>query len=43
MERKGHRFVSNCDSELIAVYIADKMNRGFSLEETLRDSIGHSA
>ena len=26
LERKGHRFVSNCDSELIAVYLADKMD-----------------
>jgi glutamate synthase domain-containing protein 1 len=24
LERKGHRFSSNCDSELIAVYIADR-------------------
>lgn len=39
MERRGHRFVSDCDSELIAVYIADKMDKGFSLEDTLRDSI----
>src|SRR5271166_3387416 len=25
LERRGHRFMSNCDSELIAVYLADKM------------------
>ena len=24
LERHGHRFMSNCDSELIAVYLADK-------------------
>jgi glutamate synthase domain-containing protein 1 len=39
MERGGHRFVSDCDSELIAVYVADKLNRGESLEAALRDSI----
>jgi methylamine---glutamate N-methyltransferase subunit A len=39
LERKGHRFVSNCDSELIAVYLADKMNEGAELEQAMRDSI----
>ena len=39
MERKQHRFVSDCDSELIAVYVADKLNEGHSLEEALHDSI----
>ena len=39
LERKGHRFVSNCDSELIAVYLADKMNEGAELEDAMRDSI----
>jgi glutamate synthase domain-containing protein 1 len=39
MERAGHRFVSDCDSELIAVYVADKMNCGVSLEASLHDSI----
>ena len=28
MERKGHRFMSNCDSELIAVYWPTSSNRG---------------
>ena len=28
LERRGHRFMSNCDSELIAVYLADCMDRG---------------
>ena len=32
LERKGHRFMSNCDSELIAVYLADKMQQGAELE-----------
>ena len=27
MERRGHRFLSNCDSELIAVYLADSIDR----------------
>ncbi|MCY4446050.1 MAG: glutamine amidotransferase [Rhodobacteraceae bacterium] len=39
MERKGHRFVSNCDSELLAVYTAYNLTQGFSLEESLRMSI----
>jgi len=39
MERKGHRFHSNCDSELLAVYTADKLNNGHSLEDSLRNSI----
>ena len=39
MERKGHRFQSNCDSELLAVYVAHNMANGKSLEETLRASI----
>lgn len=39
MERKGHRFQSNCDSELLAVYTADNLANGVSLEESLRRSI----
>jgi glutamate synthase domain-containing protein 1 len=39
LERRGHRFVSNCDSELIAVYLADRMERGDELEEAMRRSI----
>jgi hypothetical protein len=39
MERRGHRFVSNCDSELIAVYIADSIDRGDDLEEAMTRSI----
>ncbi len=39
LERRGHRFVSDCDSELIAVYVADRMDRGDDLEESLRRSI----
>jgi glutamate synthase domain-containing protein 1 len=39
LERRGHRFMSNCDSELIAVYLADRMDRGEELEEALDRSI----
>ena len=39
MERKGHRFMSNCDSELLAVYIAHDLSNGVSLEDSLRKSI----
>ena len=39
MERKGHRFLSNCDSELIAVYIADRITAGASLQNAMEDSI----
>ncbi|MCE2492926.1 MAG: glutamine amidotransferase [Alphaproteobacteria bacterium] len=39
MERRGHRFMSNCDSELLAVYTADKLNNGYTLEESLAQSI----
>src|SRR5581483_2772203 len=39
LERRGHRFVSNCDSELIAVYLADKMAQGGTLEDAMKESI----
>jgi glutamate synthase domain-containing protein 1 len=39
LEHRGHRFMSNCDSELIAVYIADRQERGQPLEEAMQDSI----
>ena len=39
LERRGHRFMSNCDSELIAVYIADQIDRGNELEGAMRQSI----
>lgn len=39
MERKGHRFMSNCDSELLAVYTAHNLANGVSLEDSLRNSI----
>ena len=39
LERRGHRFMSNCDSELIAVYIADQIDQGNDLESAMRRSI----
>ncbi len=39
MERRGHRFMSNCDSELLAVYTAHNLANGMTLEESLRRSI----
>ena len=39
MERRGHRFMSDCDSELLAVYTADNLANGVGLEESLRRSI----
>ena len=39
LEHRGHRFMSDCDSELIAVYLADRQHKGQPLEEAMRDSI----
>jgi methylamine---glutamate N-methyltransferase subunit A len=40
LERSGHRFQSECDSEIIAVYLAEKMGEeGLSLEEAMRQSL----
>ncbi len=39
LEREGQRFVSNCDSELLAVYTATNLEKGMSLEESLKKSI----
>jgi glutamate synthase domain-containing protein 1 len=39
LERSGHRFQSECDSEIIAVYLAEKMSEGMSLEEAMRQSL----
>lgn len=39
LERKGHRFMSNCDSELLAVYTAHNLANGVPLEDSLRRSI----
>jgi glutamate synthase domain-containing protein 1 len=39
LERTGHRFASDCDSEVIAVYLAQKMQEGASLETAMRLSL----
>jgi glutamate synthase domain-containing protein 1 len=39
LERSGHRFNSECDSEIIAVYLAEKMSEGATLEDAMRDSL----
>lgn len=39
MERRGHRFMSNCDSELLAVYTANNLEQGATLEDSLKSSI----
>jgi methylamine---glutamate N-methyltransferase subunit A len=39
LERSGHRFQSECDSEIIAVYLAEKMSDGASLEDAMRHSL----
>lgn len=39
MERSGHRFMSDCDSELLAVYTAHNLSKGVTLEDSLRRSI----
>ena len=39
LERKGMRFMSSCDSELIAVYLANKIRDGEDLENSMRSSL----
>jgi methylamine---glutamate N-methyltransferase subunit A len=40
LERAGHRFQSECDSEIIAVYLAEKMAaEGASLETAMKESL----
>ena len=39
LERRGHRFMSDCDSELIAVYLAEQMDRGGDLNEAMQRSV----
>ena len=39
LENKGMRFMSECDSELIAVYLAEKMRKGIALKEGMKDSL----
>ena len=39
LEYRGHRFMSNCDSELIAVYLADRIQQGSPLQEAMERSV----
>jgi methylamine---glutamate N-methyltransferase subunit A len=39
LERAGHRFQSECDSEIIAVYLAERMAQGDSLEDSMQRSL----
>ena len=39
LQRSGHRFQSECDSEIIAVYLAQQMSEGRSLEQAMRRSL----
>lgn len=39
LERSGHRFQSECDSEIIAVYIAEQMADGLDLETAMKQSL----
>jgi methylamine---glutamate N-methyltransferase subunit A len=39
LEANGHRFASMCDSEIIAVYLANRMEHGDSLEDAMHHSL----
>src|SRR5437588_1124743 len=39
LERSGHRFASECDSEIIAVYLAQKLQEGVPLEDAMHQSL----
>lgn len=39
LERSGHRFQSECDSEIIAVYLAERMADGDGLEDAMHKSL----
>lgn len=39
LERLGHRFASECDSEIIAVYLAEKLANGVSLDTAVKESL----
>jgi len=39
LERAGHRFQSECDSEIIAVYLAQKMAQGSALKDAMEESL----
>jgi methylamine---glutamate N-methyltransferase subunit A len=39
LERAGRRFMSECDSEIIAVYLAEEMSKGATLKEAMDKSL----
>jgi glutamate synthase domain-containing protein 1 len=39
LERRGRRFASDCDSEFISVYLADKIDQGIDLETAMHQSV----
>jgi len=39
LEASGHRFQSECDSEIIAVYLAEKMAEGANLKDAMDESL----
>ena len=39
LERAGHRFQSECDSEIIAVYLAEKLEGGMDLNTAMKYSL----
>ena len=39
LERAGRRFMSECDSEIIAVYLAEEMTNGLSLKAAMQKSL----
>ncbi|MFC5995749.1 class II glutamine amidotransferase [Pseudonocardia hispaniensis] len=39
LERSGHRFQSECDSEIIAVYLAERLAAGMSLDAAMKESL----
>jgi glutamate synthase domain-containing protein 1 len=39
LERSGHRFQSECDSEIIAVYLAEKLQDGYDLQTAMKQSL----
>ncbi len=40
LQRQGYRFLTENDSELIAVWVSDQMKQGLTLEQALKRSIG---
>jgi len=39
LERAGRRFMSECDSEIIAVYLAEEMSKGSTFEDAMHKSL----